>query len=187
MLQGSAALAGGMKDWEEFAAQIDLLPEEVLLQHSADDLLRRLDHIGQMRGEREAAPRRPARPRRLSAGSETSSAAGGSSICSDSTDGRGGVAAAAASRLYEQRKPRQRTSGAGKENGSGTSSGSVHVPQISDRSKAMIGDRDGEVGARLHQAGQQSAARRMQAVEEARQQAAEAAERYALPPRLGLI
>ena len=149
-----------MKDWEEFSAQIDLLPEEVLLQNSADDLLRRLDHIGQMRGEQEEPPPRAARPRRLSTGSETSSAAGGSSICSDMTDGRGSIAAAAASRLYEQRKqPRHRTSGVGKENGSLTSSttGSVGVPQISDRSKAMIGDREGEVGVRLHQAGQQSA------------------------------
>ena len=36
-----------MQDWEEFAARIDSLPEEELLSASADELLKRLDGIGQ--------------------------------------------------------------------------------------------------------------------------------------------
>ena len=55
----------------------------------------------------------------------------------------------------------------------------THIPQISDRSKELIGERDGQIGPRLHQAGKSLAARRQQAVEVASLHAEEQAAKEA--------
>ena len=151
-----------MDDWNTFTSQVDSLPEELLLERSADELLKRLESLDQ----HTAAPLSSAMSMRPPYESEEASIAGGSSVCSDTSS----MADAAASRLYGQRKPRKSLSSSttSKENGVN------YVPRITARSKELIGDRDGEVGTRLHVAGKQAAARRQQAVEEARQQEAEA-------------
>ena len=43
-----------MQDWEDFSSRIDALPEEELLERSADELLRRLEGLGVATGTREA-------------------------------------------------------------------------------------------------------------------------------------
>ena len=146
-----------MQDWEEFAARIDSLPEEELLSASADELLKRLDGIGQRANNNlESTMHRSLadhRPPRLSIGSDADDhrSLGGSSVTSLSTDG---------GRLQQKTKirpPRSRRSSvaSSKENVS-------HVPQISDRSKELIGDRGGDAGSRLHDDGMQRAARRQE-------------------------
>jgi hypothetical protein len=147
-----------MADWEAFASRIDELPEEELLERSADELLKRLESIGQRTSSlADSAP--AAMQRRLS---EASSAGdGGSSVCSLSTDG--GSHSSRGGRPPRLRRETRRSS-TGKENGGAAAR---HVPQISSRSKDLVGEREGDVGERLHEAGLQAAARRQHAAAEA--------------------
>ena len=181
-----------MDDWTDYCSVAAPLhgPEVDELERSAQHLIARLESFGkpvqqvlptgQMPSDRQSAdlPTSPASSEVSMAGARRSSLDGGTSQASDCSVTS---ASPTASRLYAHTRAKQQKSMVGKEN-------EAHVPKINPRSKSLAGRRDGDIAARLHEAGREREARRIAAIAQAEQrEALEAADKREAIPEINLV
>ena len=189
-----------MDDWKDFCCVAGPTVGDDALERSAEQLIAKLESFGShmdsalpRAGERKDCfstvaneqgdcEDYPVSPMESTLSSTMSDARHTSSVCSDDIDAglsQTSDSSAVGSRLYRQARMKQQQTAKkhDKENGASLK------PAINQRSKQLIGKRDGDAGERLHQEGKEREARRRAALEaaEARAQAKAEDESFGVP------